>query len=260
MVIYAADDEKAALYYLTEAIEECLPDAEICSFLKQYELIDAIRRKRPDIIFLDVEMPGMNGIELARQINQLAPKVNIIFVTGYENYALKAFEVYASAYLLKPVDTEELKNALGRLRYPVTEERKITARTFGNFDLFINGRPITFRSDKEKELIAFLIDRNGATVTRKEAAGILYEDSDYTRYIQKELCRIARYLAEDLAGAGIQENEIFYSDNGYRVDMNRIECDLKEYMEGKDRQTWSGEYMEQYSWGEYRKGALENLR
>ena len=76
-----------------------------------------------DVAFLDVDMPGMNGLELARRLQEIWPRINIIFVTGYEEYSLKAFELYASGYLLKPIQEKDVAKALAHLRYPVARNQ-----------------------------------------------------------------------------------------------------------------------------------------
>ena len=92
-------------------------------------------------------MPGMNGIELAGKIHEKQPEVSIIFLTGYSQYALEAYAVQPTGYLLKPVKKEKLAEELA---YAASAARprntgRIAAHTFGNFDLLVDEKPVVFR-------------------------------------------------------------------------------------------------------------------
>ncbi len=253
MLIYALDDEESALYYLESAIREAMPQAEVRTFERSKALLQAFEEQPADVVFSDIEMPGLSGINLAKAIMEIRERTNIVFVTGYENYALEALNLFASGYLLKPVTAEKVRQAIENLRYEVGRVCDISLVTFGNFDVFFRGVPVTFRSPKSKELLAYLVDRNGATVTRQEAAAALFED-DYSRAVQANLSRIATRMTEDLEAAGI--HGLVTVENGYRVNLAGVACDLADYLAGSTCCKYTGEYMEQYSWGEYRKAGL----
>lgn len=110
------DDEKPA----REELEYLLKDFSDISIVGMashgLEAIKLYRELNPDLIFLDVQMPQINGIEVAEQLITEDKKPLIIFVTAYDNYAIKAFELNAIDYLLKPVSEERLKNALDKVR------------------------------------------------------------------------------------------------------------------------------------------------
>jgi len=96
MNILAIDDNVLALEELVSSIKEACPDDEIHSFSKPSELLDYAKENECDIAFLDIEMWGMNGIELAQKLKEIHAKINIIFVTGYSKYALDSYTVKAS--------------------------------------------------------------------------------------------------------------------------------------------------------------------
>src|SRR6185369_16022701 len=87
------------------------------------EALSAIERLRPDVVFLDVQMPGLTGFEVARRMVDAAAAAHIIFVTAYDQHAIEAFEVNAVDYLLKPVDQARLEVALERARRRVGTDR-----------------------------------------------------------------------------------------------------------------------------------------
>ncbi len=251
MLIYVIDDEKAVLAHTEKMIKSCFPDDEVVPFLKSREMLAAFTERPADIVYLDIEMPGLSGIELARTLHDVKENVNIIFVTGYEQYAYEAFNVYASDYMKKPCSPEKIMASVKKLRYPISTAKALYIRTFGNFDVFYNGTPLHFRSEVDKQLLAYLVDREGALVSRAEMAGILYED-DYSRTKQVQLTRAAARLTETLNEAGVKD--FFFSDNGsYHVDVTQCDCDLLEWKKGNPDVKFAGEYMEQYSFGELRK-------
>jgi len=257
MKILCLDDERAPLYFLEKNLRELYPTDYIKVFDNYDSFIDSFEKLLPDVVFLDIEMPEVKGMDVAKDVQSIKNDVNIIFCTAYSKYALDALNVYASGYIVKPASKESIQNAINNLRYPITKEYDIEVKTFGNFDIFYNEEPIKFRSPKSKELLAYLVDRNGVLVSKKEIASILYED-DYSRNIQRTLSRNIQYLKEDLEKVGIKD--FFIIDNGYRVDLTKCNSDLKDYLEGKNNIAYTGEYMNQYSWAELRKYSLANKK
>ena len=88
------------------------------------EALDTIRRLQPELVFLDVQMPGLTGFEVARRLLDEGPDAQIVFVTAFDQHAIEAFEVNAVDYLLKPVDPARLEMALDRARRRVSSDRQ----------------------------------------------------------------------------------------------------------------------------------------
>ena len=88
------------------------------------EAIEAVRELRPDLIFLDVQMPGLDGFDVVRELNP-EERPHVIFVTAYDRHALRAFQVHALDYLLKPIDDERFDEALRRARSAVDQKREV---------------------------------------------------------------------------------------------------------------------------------------
>src|SRR5881409_4217855 len=91
------------------------------------EALTTIERLQPDLVFLDVQMPGLTGFEVARRMVERRASAQIIFVTAYDQHAIEAFEVNAVDYLLKPVDPSRLEVAVDRARRRITSERTADA-------------------------------------------------------------------------------------------------------------------------------------
>jgi len=259
MVIYAIDNEKLMLDLLVDAIKEALPDEDPVAFTKPRQLLEKAKENTPDIVFLDVEMPLMDGRSLAEELKNISPNINLIFVTGYEKYSLDALKLYASGFILKPVDANEIVDAVNNLRFPVATKKILTIKAFGHFTVYQNENAVDFRLSKSKELFAFLVDRDGAAVSRKEVAAFIYEDDEFTRSSQNDISRAASWLYEDLEKIGAES--VFKRANGkYWINTSLIKSDLHDFLNKEDNVTFTGEYMEQYSWGEYRKADLEKLQ
>ena len=133
MNIIAVDDEKLALDTLVDSIEKSVAEARVHGFRDPEEARDFVRENSCEIAFLDIKMRGMTGLELARQLKDIQGDINIIFVTGYSEYSLDAFRLYASDYLLKPATPDAVRQALGHLRTPVrpAQTKKIRCRGTG---------------------------------------------------------------------------------------------------------------------------------
>ena len=120
MNILIADDHKFIIEDLMYELKEMLPDADCMSTTEPTQVKKLFDQHHFDIIFMDIEMPGINGIELAKSILAEHPRTNIIYITGFTQYARDAFKTYASAFLEKPITTEMLRDALNNLRFPVS--------------------------------------------------------------------------------------------------------------------------------------------
>jgi two-component system, LytTR family, response regulator len=108
------DDEESARDVLENLLIRFCPEVELLSKCKNLpEAIDVINNKHPDLVFLDIEMPNYAGYEIVKFFDKI--NFEIIFVTAYDQYAVKAFEIAAIDYLLKPIDIERLKQSVTRV-------------------------------------------------------------------------------------------------------------------------------------------------
>lgn len=178
MNILIVDDEMMVLEDTEEAVKKEFPDAGVFSAGNYRKALEYAKETKIDVAMLDIEMPGMTGLELARQLKDINPLTNIIFVTAYAEYALEAFGMYASGYLMKPVTEDDIKKAFDNLRHPETKKDNVLkVQCFGNFEVFFNGEPVQFPRAKAKELLAYLIDLRGASANTGELCAVLWEDS-----------------------------------------------------------------------------------
>ena len=254
MKIIAVDDEKIALEALAGAIKAVVAEDEVISFRYPEDALDYVKENPCDIAFLDIEMAGMSGVELADELIKYNSEINIVFCTGYGNYRDKAFELHASGYLMKPITPEKVKRELENLRRPIFEKKRLKVQTFGNFEVYLDGKPLAFKYRRTKELFAYLVDRVGAMCTVGEIIGILFEDEGGREdYFQK----LRRDLISTLEEVGC-ESALVHKRGMLGVVITEIQCDYYDCLNKKKdfATSYFGEYMSQYSFAEYTNSQL----
>ena len=253
MIAIAVDDEVLMLGALVNAIKASPDITEVSQFSDCEAALSFVKDTAVDIAFLDINMRGMGGLALAQKILTLCPDCKIVFCTGYEEYAIPAFKLHASGYLLKPVSARDIQAEIDNIKGLRHREKPLVVKCFGNFDVFANGKMLTFKRSKTKELFAFLIDRNGAGVTVAEISVALWENDTDDRH-QNYTHQLFRDLRQTLAAIGMED--IFERNNYlYSVNPEKIDCDYFSYLKtGKPE--FLGEYMTQYSWAEATCGLL----
>ena len=134
---------------------------------------------------------------------------------------------------------------------------KLIVQTFGNFEVFYEDKPVVFMRAKSKELLAYLIDRRGATVTTAEACGILWEDKEYNFSLQRQFQTIVSDLIKSLKMYKF-EHVVYRRRNCLSVDVSKLDCDVYKLLEGSGtaKENYNGEYMSNYSWAEMTAGFL----
>ena len=213
---------------------------------------------RPDVAFLDIRMFGLNGVELARELKRINPEVNIVFTTGYSEYMGEAFALHASGYLLKPITAEMIADEMAHLRnrpepYQAKPESRVVVRCFGSFDIQVDGVSLNFKYEKARELLAYLVDRQGAFCTSKEIMAALWEDENHSSYLRN----IRKCLLDTLEQVGC--GDLVMNEWGkMALRCESVACDYYSWLRGDPEgiKSWNGEYMSRYSWAETTCAAL----
>ena len=254
--VLVVDDEKVIREGAVRVIEQCLPGAEIVQCESPEGAISETENRKFDIAFLDIQMPGMTGVELAKRIKKISPDTNIIFSTAYTEYAGEAFQVHASGYITKPLTVEKVSLELENLRHPIEDDdRGLRVQAFGNFEVFYNGEPLRFKYTKTKELLAYLVDRNCAVVDIGEIRSTLWDDDeDRSSYIKQ----LRQELVDTLKSVGANDAVVIMR-GGIGILPSKVKCDFFDYLAGEPKgiNSYHGEYMQQYSWAEVTHGSLE---
>ena len=229
----AVDDEKRALERFGRVIQGVEGIALRGSFIDPQGAIEYLQKENVDIAFLDIEMPGINGLEFAGQLLVVQPNLEIIFVTAYDKYALQAFQAQAIGYLLKPVELGEIQKQVANiLRRKTNMSQKpdgaaLIAECFGQF-LCYPGHPdqpnVRWRTQKAEELFALLLHFQGKPVAREIIMDTLWPQMDREKAAQN-LYSTCHYIREALQDNGFQA--VFVrTRGGYQLMCDKLHCDL----------------------------------
>ena len=244
----AVDDEIYMLETLQEAVSAS-SDIETVEAFSSCSAALAYATENPiDIAFLDINMRGIGGLGLAEKLLELQPQCKIVFCTGYEEYAVSAFQLHVSGYLMKPITVEAVQKEIDHIKGVKATEKLLNIRCFGNFEVFYNGEILPFKRKKAKELLAVLVDRNGSGMTAKQICAILFpndvDDTKNAAYLRQLMLDLKNTLKMIHA-----EHVLRHDTPYYRIDTNLVKCDYLSFLE-TGRPEFRGEYMTQYSWAE----------
>ena len=255
MRMLCVDDEPLMLIMLEKAVREAAPDADISAFRYQEDLLEDAKKNGCDVAFLDIHMRGMNGVELAKELKAVNPKMNIIFVTGFSEYAGDAMKLHASGYIMKPVTAAEVKKELEDLRFPIVPKKDALLRVqcFGNFDVFLpSGEHMHFERSRSKEIFAYLVHKCGSSCTIKEIAAILFEDEMYDQKQLNYMQQLTHSLMKSLRAVGA-EAAVVKNFNSLAVNPDLLDCDYYRFKELDSGavNSYENEYMSQYYWADF---------
>ncbi len=200
-------------------------------------------------------MSEMTGVELAKELKAVNPKMNIIFVTGFSEYAGDAMELHASGYIMKPVTKEKAERELCDLRFPIVPKKDALLRVqcFGNFDVFLpNGSHMRFERSRSKEIFAYLVHRQGSSCTTREIAAALFEDASFDKKQQNYVQQLIHALIKSLKAVGA-EKAVERSYNALAVNPDVLDCDYYRFKEldAGAVNAYQNEYMSQYYWADF---------
>jgi len=255
MKILCLDDEPLALQMLERCVRKVKPDAEVFAFDNQDDLLEEAGKNGCDVAFLDVLMRGMTGVEVAKRLKGINPKMNIVFVTGLSEYKADAMDLRASGYIMKPVTKEEVERELSDLRFPI--QPKVNAllkvQCFGNFDVFtLSGEHVRFERSKSKEVFAYLVHRQGSSCTFREIFAAVFEDEPYDKKLQNLLQTYIYAMIKSLKAVGAEE-AVIRSYNALAVNPAVLDCDYYRFkeMDAGAVNSYQNEYMSQYYWADF---------
>lgn len=263
--ILAVDDERIMLKELMTELRQVFPGGQIEGVQDPFKAVQWAEQlvqegSALDYAFLDIRMRGMNGLELAKRLKELHPRTILVFCTAYTEYAFEAVGMYAKGYLMKPISADDIIRTLDEMVYDwrkdiSTETPDVWVQTFGHFEVFVNGQPLTFEREKAKELLAYLIDRHGSSVTTEQIAAVLWEDRPYDRRLKNYVSTILGTLRNTLRRVG-KEDILIKTRNHLSVAPDKIRCDSYDYEKGDMAavNSFRGEYMVNYSWAEFKTG------
>lgn len=278
MRLIYVDDEKNSLLNFEYEIKDMEFVRSCQFFLYAKEALDYAFEHPIDVAFLDMEISDVKGADLALKLKKIQPNIVIIYITAYTQYALEAYRTGGRAYLLKPYTSEDIYEVFSFLklifkknialerpeRAELIKSNKIFIKTFGSFDIFIDGKPIVFKNAKSKELLALLVDKKGGILTNVEIFNYLWEQSEYNKvtatYVRKVIQALKNLLLEHNCSDLVSFNRNSTNLNSNLYSSGYFECDYYSIFENEKKyiNDYSGHYMSQYSWAEESIYILEN--
>lgn len=184
----------------------------------------------PQAAFIDIEMPEMDGLTLAEKLLEQNPEMKIVFITGWNQYAVEAFDLNALDYVMKPVNktrfakmAERLKTELGLPPPSGLTAPFLSIQCFGRFQTFLDGRPVVWKRSKSEELFAYLLVNHDSFIHKEEILETLWRDSEYQKslpILQTSACKIRNVLSP--CGGRVK---LAYADNRYGLFLSEARCD-----------------------------------
>lgn len=237
--IMVVDDEWPALEQMQQLLRPCAQIGEIHLYDNPREAFKAAVTLKPDVLFLDIQMPELSGLAFAEKLLPHSPVTNIVFVTAYRNYAVEAFELAAVDYLLKPVDPSRLSKAWSKLTGRLGADRDrspsapqaagsgIELQCLGSYELKGPQGPVKWTTQKAGELFAYLWFR------REGAVGVILNDvfpqSNYEKgkqYLHTTVYQIRKTLKNSGLGDQI---EITFNRENYKLESSGLSSDAEKF-------------------------------
>lgn len=240
MNVIIVDDEQLILDSITSKVKELLKNDNIVSFTKAEPALEYVKNHKIDVAILDINMRVISGIDMARSIQKIFPKVNIIFATGYSEYALDALDLNCSQYLLKPITIDKLEKAFNNLRYPINTNKRVRVTCYGNFEIYVDNNPVEFKYSKSKELFAYLIHNKGSNVATRNIINRLFDENQLSYF-----SNVRNDLIKSLEQLGV-DDVVRHNKGIMGINVENIDCDYYDYLNNvltKPR----GKYMANYN-------------
>jgi DNA-binding LytR/AlgR family response regulator len=201
-----ADDERLMREQMRARLAEVWPDLELAAEAKNgLEAVDAVKLQQPDIVFLDIRMPGLTGVEAARQIAQLeldddALLPEIVFVTAYDQYAVEAFEQGAADYVLKPAERERLAVTVERLKKRLATRGTADAAASAPIQLLLHKLSAQGNAGATPGYLQWIQASVGSSIQMIPVADVLFfiSDEKYTRVQTPQLEALIRKPIKEL--------------------------------------------------------------
>ena len=229
-----------------------MPDFEIVGkFTNPDQAIAYAAGHVVDFALLDIDMPGMNGMELAQRLRQIRRDIIIVFATAHPKFAVDALRMKADYMIFKPFDREDIADVMERAKLLRRRQNKrFFFRTFGAFDMLVDGEPVRFRSAKAKELMALCLYRQGCPASiheivecmwGEETAGV--DSTGYRRTIKELTDTLRDYAAEEL---------LLRARGSLQLRLELVDSDYQRFLDGDPDAIcqFQGSFLRQYSWAE----------
>lgn len=272
------DDERPALRGLEHLLKMHSEISVIGMYTNPLKGMEEIEQLKPHVVFLDINMPQLRGIDAASRILDVSPDTDIVFVTAFDQYAVEAFELHALDYMLKPITPERLKKTVERLirkkpTVPNNNERKLQIKCLGEYKVaWEKQEPIKWRAEKTKELFAFLLQYQGRDISKDELLDKLWPEDAPDKAI-RQLYNGIYYIRKALEEYGVDRALISIGSN-YNLKLGLVDSDIRRIYELEKSKyadsmetleemeaLFTGDYLdgEDYPWAYFERESLRKL-
>lgn len=260
MKVIIADYDEEAIRLFEEQCKQFSYVELSGKFNDSAETLKYVSRHRVEAAFINIELNGMDGLQLGEKLRELNPKIVLVFFIEHTEYILEALRIKADGYMIRPYTMEDLTWTMGNAKLLSRRQKKPAyIRTFGRFDLFINGELVIFSNKKAKELLALCVDNKGGVVTMEEAVDKLWENRLYDEKVKNLYRRAVMDLNKIFSTYGIKD--VFVKKRAACwINYVNVDCDYYMWIEenilsGTGKSVRSGidtrgGYMTEYSWAE----------
>lgn len=237
MRIVCVDDERLSLQFIEKQLEQIEGISIVAMFTNPLEAKEYILNEAIDTAFLDVQMPGINGIQLAEQILEYKPDINIVFITAYDQYAVEAFQLNALDYVIKPTTVERLHKTLKRVKAKLKNTAndkdsnqedhslRIKVSNYLAFEEKPNVfQPVSWRTSKSQELFIYLLHNRNRLVEKSAIVDLLWYDHDVEKAYA--LLYTTVYNTRKQLKKYRPNIKLYNRLDGYLLELQNVEIDL----------------------------------
>ncbi|MDF2988453.1 MAG: hypothetical protein K0R50_3963 [Eubacterium sp.] len=225
------DDEEPALLEMEYLLNSYNKFNIIGKFTNPVVAIKRIRELKPQVVFLDIDMPQLSGLSMSKELFGSGGEPGIVFVTAHDRYAVQAFEVQALDYLLKPVAKSRLDQTVNKIfsikhAQASIKQKKLEIKTMGHFQIGWAGEvPIKWRTEKNRELMAFLLHNEGTAISKDRIIDQIWCDYELNK-ASHQLHNSIYYIRKTLEEYGISQEQI-HINRGYCLLLGDVYYDRK---------------------------------
>ena len=221
----------------------------VSTFEMPEDAIEFVKHNSVEIAFLDIEMPTMSGIQLAKELRAIRPDILLVIISAYGDYIKDSNQVGADYYILKPYKHETLEMMMDRMRLLVKRQQKeLFIKTFGEFEILKNGKP-TDVTGKAKEILAYCVIMKGKEVSNEDIYLALWEGREYNNVNMKVYYNAIKRLKDALAEDAIPDL-LISTKRGQLINIDMFDCDLYQWLNkgNKDVSKIPEGFMVTYDW------------
>lgn len=255
------DDEQIMLRSFMR-LSQGIPNLDVIAQFENPEEALLFAQNNPvELAFLDIKMPGINGIDLAVKLRDIYPNILIVFISAYDEYIRDSNLIGGDYYIVKPYKKETIEMTMKKMQvFAQRFHKEIYIQMFGRFNVLKNGEPVPLRG-KAKEILALVATRCGKEISNEEIYSVIWEGREYSNIKMKVYYNALKRLKEILEAEGISKL-LRSTPRGQMLNTDIVECDYYAWKNHKANANdkFEGEFLSEYSWGEYILAELLSMR